>query len=374
VHTELTGILRILRADVVVAGIEDILVHESGTGGDLAEERNLHGFANLHLLALLDKYLAGELAAVLAVERGHAVCLRVVALLERLERGHEVVATGNTMSDYSFCDTSCDSALDDGGDRVHGPDNLGLELWRNVELDLLEEILGCAKSTYYQDVLERAILRLDSDDLIPDKLQDTVDHWLETLQDLLVGEGHVSLLDASLRELGLNTNINSPFLTVVPEISLDSVLEIHDALGVNTTGGLGSIRQLHFPDLCSKNVTEVSIERSRTTRVARTRRALGYCERALILDFVGDKIDSTTAAIDDEHSVVDLQIQETRLRTEQRCGFRFADQRQAVVILIAEETGLDGSGSGSSLSGVVPDSGHGKVVSDISLFAVEHFT
>jgi hypothetical protein len=39
----------------------------------------------------------------------------MVALLERLEGGHEVVTTGDTVCDDAFCDTGRNSALDNGG-------------------------------------------------------------------------------------------------------------------------------------------------------------------------------------------------------------------------------------------------------------------
>jgi hypothetical protein len=106
----------------------------------LSEERDLDWLADLDTLALLHKDLARVLASVLAVERWDAVLFWVVALLERLQGSHEVVSAGDTVRDDSLCDTSCDGALDDSGDGVHGPDDLGLELRRDVELDLLEEV------------------------------------------------------------------------------------------------------------------------------------------------------------------------------------------------------------------------------------------
>ena len=83
-----------------------------------------------------------------------------------------------------------------------------------------------------------AVLCLDSDDLVSDKLENTVNDRLKALQNFLVGESHVSFLDASLGELGLDTHIDRPLLVVVAEIGLDSVLEVHDALCVDTAGRL----------------------------------------------------------------------------------------------------------------------------------------
>lgn len=113
---QLTGILGVLRADIVVAGVQDILVHERGARRDLAEEGHLDRLADLDLLALLHEDLARKLAAVLAVERRHAVRLRVVALLERLQRRHEVVPAGHAVGDDALRDAGRDGAFDDGGD------------------------------------------------------------------------------------------------------------------------------------------------------------------------------------------------------------------------------------------------------------------
>lgn len=152
----LTGIFGVLGANVVVACVEDIFVHERRAGCDLSEEGNLDGLTNLDSLAFLYEDLARVLAAVLAVERWHTVLLGMVALFEWLERGHEVVPTCDAMCDDTFCDTGGDGTLDDGSDRVHGSDNLGLELWRHMELDLLEEVFRCTESTHNKDVLSES--------------------------------------------------------------------------------------------------------------------------------------------------------------------------------------------------------------------------
>lgn len=90
----------------------------------MSEERDLDWLANLDSLTLLHENLARVLAAIFAVERRYTVLLGVVALFERLEGGHEVMPTRNTVCDNSFCDTGCDGSLDDGGDGVHGTDDL----------------------------------------------------------------------------------------------------------------------------------------------------------------------------------------------------------------------------------------------------------
>jgi hypothetical protein len=226
----------------------------------LSEERDLDGFAVLDLLTLLDEDLAGELAAVLSIERRHTISLGVIAFLKGLKSRHEVMSSSNTMSNNSLCDTSSNSTLDNGSHGIHGPDNLGLELGRDMELDLLEKVFGGTETTDNQDVLESAVLGLDGNDLVSHELQDTVDNGLETLKDLLVGEGHVTLLNTSLRELSLDTNIDSPLLTVVSEISLDSVLEVHDTLGVDSASGLGAIGKLHLSNLGAENVAEITVQ------------------------------------------------------------------------------------------------------------------
>jgi hypothetical protein len=150
---KLTRILGILRANIVITSIQYILVHERRTWSNLSEEGYLDGLTNLDSLAFLHEDLARVLASILAVERWNTVLFGVVALLERLESGHEVMSTGNTVCDDTLCNTGGNSTFDNGGDRVHGTDNLGLELWGHMEFDLLEEVLGCTETTDYQDVL-----------------------------------------------------------------------------------------------------------------------------------------------------------------------------------------------------------------------------
>jgi hypothetical protein len=124
----------------------------------LSEERDLNWLANLDTLALLHKDLASVLASVFSIEGWDAVLFWVVAFFEWLESCHEVMPTGNTVCDNTFCDTGSDSTLDDGSDRVHGSDDLGLELGWDVELDLLEEVLGCTETTNNENVLCLSVL------------------------------------------------------------------------------------------------------------------------------------------------------------------------------------------------------------------------
>lgn len=102
--------------------------------------------------------------------------------------------------------------------------------------------------------LQKPVLGLNSNDLVPHKLQNSVDNRLEALQDLLVGEGHIALLDSSLGEFSLNTHVHGPLLTVIPEVGLDSVLKVHDALGVHLASSLRTVGQLHLADLCAEDV------------------------------------------------------------------------------------------------------------------------
>lgn len=80
--------------------------------------------------------------------------LGMVPFFKRLQGRHEVVTAGNTARDDTLRDTRCDGAFDDGGDGVHGPYDFRLELWRNVEFDLLEEVLRRAEAANDKDVLE----------------------------------------------------------------------------------------------------------------------------------------------------------------------------------------------------------------------------
>lgn len=322
----------------------------------------------------MHKDLSGELAAILAIEGGNTVSLGVVALLERLQGTHEVVATSHTVGDDAFGDTSSDGTLDNGSHGVHGADNLGLELGRDVKLNLLEEVFGGTETTDNQDVLERTVLSLNGDNLVADEFENTVDNGLKALQNFLVGESHVAFFNASLRELRFDTDIDSPLLAVVAEISLDSVLEIHDTLGVNAAGNLGSIGQLHLANLGAENIAKVAVKSSGTARITGTSCAFSNGEGVLIFDFVGDQIDGTTATVDDEDGIADLEVQETSLGAEESSGFGLRNKGQAVIVFVTEETGLDGSVTGSSLASIIPNSRHGEIVSDVTLFSVKDFT
>lgn len=83
-YGQLTWILCVFRAHIVVAGVEDIFVHERRAGCDLSEEGDFDGLADLDTLTLLDKDLSGVFAPIFAVERGHTVLLGVVTFLEGL--------------------------------------------------------------------------------------------------------------------------------------------------------------------------------------------------------------------------------------------------------------------------------------------------
>lgn len=137
----LTGIFGIFGTDVLIAGVQDILVHERGSRCNLSEEANLDWLADLDALALLYEYLPRVFASVFPVETRNPVLLGMVSFLERLQRSHEVMPSSDTRRDDSFSYACRDRTLDDCCHRVHGPDDLGLELRRNVELDLLEQVL-----------------------------------------------------------------------------------------------------------------------------------------------------------------------------------------------------------------------------------------
>lgn len=151
----LTRILGVLRANIFVADIKYILVHEGSTRCHLTEEADLDWLANLDTLALLHEDLAGVLASVSAIQTGHPVLFRVVSLLEWLQRGHQVVSTSDTVSNHSLSNTCRDSTLDDGRHRVHGSDDLALILRRDVKLDLLEKVFGSTEATNNQHILPR---------------------------------------------------------------------------------------------------------------------------------------------------------------------------------------------------------------------------
>jgi hypothetical protein len=369
-----TGILGVLGAHIVVARVQYILVHKRSAGRHLPEKRHLNWLSNLDALALGDKDLASVLAAVFAVQTRDAVLFRVMALLERLQRSHEIVTTGHTGGDDPLRDTSRDGALDDGRDRVHGPHDLALELRRHVQLDLLEEVFRRTETADHEHVLQLAVLCLDGDDLVPHELQDAVHNGLETLQDLLVGERHEALLDVGLQIVGLDADIDRPLLPVVSEVGLDPVLEVHDAFCVDLARRLGSIGKLHLADLCAQDVGEVAVKSSTAARVSGTGGTLGHRKGMLLFDLIRDQIDSSTTAIHNQHRIVNLQVQQPSLGTEHGCRLGFRDERQTVVILISQETGLDGRSTSSSLSCIVPNGRDGQEITDVALLSVEHLS
>lgn len=125
----------------------------------MTEEADLDRLADLDSLSLLYEDLACVLATVPAIQTGHPVLLWVVSLLERLEGGHKVVATSDTVGDHSLGDTSGHGTLDNGSDGVHRTDHLGLVLWWDVELDLLEEVFRGTEATNDQHVLKMELVK-----------------------------------------------------------------------------------------------------------------------------------------------------------------------------------------------------------------------
>lgn len=149
----LTRIFGVLGADIIVASVKNIFVHEGRARSHLPEERNLDRFANLYSLTLLHEDLTSEFAPILAIKRRNTVLLGMVTLLEWLQGCHEVVSSSNTMRDDALGNASSDGTFDDCCHRVHRTHNLGLELGRHMELDLLEEIFRCTKTADDQHVL-----------------------------------------------------------------------------------------------------------------------------------------------------------------------------------------------------------------------------
>lgn len=136
----LTRILGVLRANIIVASIQNILVHQRRSWCNLPEKADLDWLANLDTLALLYKDLACVFTSILAIQRRYTILLGMVTLFEGLQSSHEVVSAGDTVRDDALGDTGRDCTLDYGSDGVHGSHDLGLELWWDVQLDLLEEV------------------------------------------------------------------------------------------------------------------------------------------------------------------------------------------------------------------------------------------
>lgn len=153
---QLTWILGIFRADILVTGIKHIFIHQCCAWGHLSEERDLDWLANLNSLAFLDEDLSRVLAAVLTIKRRHTVLLWMMAFLEWLQSSHEVMSSRHTRSDNALRDASCNSSFDDGCNGIHGSDDLVLELRRHMELNLLEKVLRSTKTTNNEHVLRKS--------------------------------------------------------------------------------------------------------------------------------------------------------------------------------------------------------------------------
>jgi hypothetical protein len=236
------------------------------------------------------------------------------------------MSPGNSACDDSLCNASRNGTFYDRRDGIHWPNDLGLELRRHMQLDLREQVLTCTKPTHNEHILQRPVLGLDGNDLVPHQLQDSVHDRLETLEDFLVRKSHVAFFNPGLWEFSLNPNINGPFLAVVAEIGLYSVLKVHDTFGIHLPCSSRSIGQLHLPDLCTKDVAEIPIQRRRTATVSTASCALGNSEWCLFLNFIGNQIHCSTATVDNEDCVVDLQIQKTSLGTEHGGSFGLGNQ------------------------------------------------
>lgn len=182
-----TRIFGVFRANVLIACIQNILIHQGRPRRHLPEEADLYWFSDFNPLSLLHKDLPCILASIFAVQTRYTVLFRVVAFFEGLQGGHEVMTASYTGGDDALGNTGSDSTFNDGSHGVHRANDFGLELWRNVEFDLLEEIFGSTEAADNKDILKEtrsvlvlrhggaqkaylkdSALRLDGDNLIAD--------------------------------------------------------------------------------------------------------------------------------------------------------------------------------------------------------------
>lgn len=119
----------------------------------MPEEADFDRLADLDALPFLHEDLPGVLASVLSVETGHTILFGVMSFLEGLKSCHEVVPSSHAGCNDTLGDTSSNGTFDDGSDGVHRANDLGLKLRRDVELDLLEEILGRTETTHDENIL-----------------------------------------------------------------------------------------------------------------------------------------------------------------------------------------------------------------------------
>jgi hypothetical protein len=114
--------------------------------------------------------------------------------------------------------------------------------------------------------LKRGILSLNLSNLVSDKLIDPIYNRPKALKNFVVRKSHISFFDASFREFCFDADIDAdiygPFLPIIPKIGLNSILKIHDALGINPASSPRAFWQLHYVDLFTDNVAEISIQSS----------------------------------------------------------------------------------------------------------------
>lgn len=213
---------------------------------------------------------------------------------------------------------------------------------------------------------------MDGDDLIAHQFENSIDDRLEALEDLFIRERHEALFNAGVGELRLDTDVDRPLLAVVAEVGLDAVFKVHDALRIHLPSYPGTVWQLHLTDLRPEDIAEIPVQGGRTARVSRAGSALGDTERLFLFDLVRDQIHGSTTAVDNQDGIADLQVQQPCLGAKQSGGFWLGDQGEAVIVLVAQEPGLDGGRARRRLPSIIPNGRHGQVVPDIALFPGEH--
>lgn len=155
---ELTRIFSVFWTNVLIARIQYILIHQRRPRCHLSEEADLHRLSDLDPLSFLHEDLPCILASIFAVQTWYTVLFRMVTLLEGLQGRHEIVAASYTGGDDALGDTGCDSTFDNGSDGIHRTNDFGLELWGNVELNLLKEVFGSTESADDKDILKETRL------------------------------------------------------------------------------------------------------------------------------------------------------------------------------------------------------------------------
>ena len=240
--------------------------------------------------------------------------------------------------------------------RVHGPDDVALQLRREMLLYSLEKVLISCKGARQENLLQvrmmesqsclftskssrkashlrHRALSHDRRDLFADEIQDASDNRVKAEEDLLVVEYHVALLDASLGIIVLDVDVTGPQVSAIAEVVFDTFVEIYYALDIYPSSDLGTFGQSHLADALTQDVAEVAVKSSRSrvrlvsqrhtrrrgdlspARVARPRCTQFHHQRRLVCYLEGGEVGRGTTHLRNHQHVAFLYTKQSCVQT-----------------------------------------------------------